>query len=233
MKKMKPTIYIVLIIMVVFISFAKGGFYTVFNDGETHNIDYYLGFVLVDTFTTLNLLTNGGATFSISGFGNSSINFLGGGVTDGVDVTDNCQVTMHSGHIGAEDGLRASGNSQIAIYGGTVGTLSAYDNSKVTIYGGNIGPYIPIIQIDNEAILTIVGSDFAIDQNPISFGEITSIEGGWCQDEPIRQLTCTLANGDVFDQSFKIGGTSKIVLIPEPATISLFCLGLIALRRKK
>ncbi len=40
------------------------------------------------------------------------------------------------------------------------------------------------------------GSNFTIDGNPVGFGEITSILGGNCYNEPYRRIIGTLANDD-------------------------------------
>jgi hypothetical protein len=87
--------------------------------------------------------------------------------------------------------------------------------------------------LDTNAKLTIHGSDFAIDGTPFGFGEITSILGSDCGDEPSRRLTGTLANGDIINSQFQIGNSASIVLVPEPATLLLLGLGAVIMKRKR
>jgi hypothetical protein len=121
-------------------------------------------------------------------------------------------------------------SSQVTMSSGSVNNLFVCHNSQVTISGGTIGYDLSLLQ---NAELIIYGSNFAIDENPVGFGEITSILGGIYRDEPSRLLTGTLANGDAFNNHFKIGDYASITLVPEPATLLLLGLGAVVLRRKR
>jgi hypothetical protein len=67
---------------------------------------------------------------------------------------------------------------------------------------------------------------------PLGYCEITSILGGNYENEPLRRLTGTLANGDIINNQFRIGETAKIVLVPEPATLLLLGLGAVMVRKR-
>ena len=85
----------------------------------------------------------------------------------------------------------------------------------------------------NSAILTVHGSNFAVDRQPSGYGELTSILGGYSYDEPVRHLTGTLANGEPIDNDFYIGYDAKIILIPEPATLLLLGFGAVMVRKRR
>ena len=165
--------------------------------------------------------------------------WYGGIWTWGDEVT----VSISDGNV--YQGLHLWSNSQVTISGGSIdggatwageeadwGSLNAKKSSQVTISGGLIND---AIYDANEAIVTIVGSGFAVDGNAVGYGEITTILGGPPEDETARRLTGTLASGDPIDTDFYIGDTAKIVLVPEPATMGLLVMGGMAvlLRRKK
>jgi len=88
------------------------------------------------------------------------------------------------------------------------------------------------IQLGARGNVKIFGTDFAIDGQPVVFGELTSIYGGSTLDEPWRNLTGTLLSGEFLDTDFRIGNDAKIILIPEPATILLLGLGGLFLKRR-
>ena len=79
----------------------------------------------------------------------------------------------------------------------------------------------------------LIGSDFAVDGQPVGYGELTSVYGGGWNNEPWRRLTGKLDNGDTIDNDFRIGYDAKIVLTPEPATLLLLGLGAVMVRRKR
>jgi len=142
---------------------------------------------------------------------------------------DSGEVMLDGGEINGY--FYVAGNTQVTMSGGLVNCLHVDGSSRVTMSGGTV--YHHSLRLESNAILALDGSDFAIDENPFSVGEITSLLGSDYSQEPYRWLTGTLANGDIINNQFQIGNNAKIVLIPEPATLFLLSLGGLILRKRK
>ena len=208
---------------------------TEFKDGGIHNVDYQTLGVWVDfqspgMQTTVNLLDGAHMPnyYNLEAFENSRVNVFGGLVSQDLYAYDHSQITMSGGVIGYS--LYAYNYSKVNISGGATSGLFAGNTSQVSMSGGKI--YAPLTLVEY-AILTIDGSNFAVDGQSVVYSELTSIYGGFYQDEYNRHLTGTLANGEQIANDFRIGQNAKIVLIPEPATLLLLGLGAVILRRKR
>lgn len=202
----------------------------------------------LDARDSSRVTMSGGAVGGyLSAFNNSQITMTGG-ATNYLYTWDSSQVTLSRGSVSGF--LNAGGNSQVTMSGGSVNGLGVQNNSWVTMYGGSIATYLyvqgnaqvnwsggtikkDLMVYSGVATLTINGSNFAIDGSPVGFGDITSILGGSYSNEPYRRLTGTLANGDIINNQFRIGDSTKIILIPEPATLLLLGLGAGMLRKKR
>ena len=127
--------------------------------------------------------------------------------------------------------VRAHESSRVTILSGAEisGGLFASDNSRITVFGGSINGELVAY---GDSVLTLVGSDFAIDGVPVGIGELTSIMGGSWESEPWRQLTGILDSGELLDNDFKIGNSASIVLIPEPSLMILLVGLVLRLKRK-
>ncbi|MHC4891619.1 MAG: hypothetical protein ACYTEO_19380, partial [Planctomycetota bacterium] len=193
--------------------------WTQFNDGGIHDIDYEINDdVWVDynapgMETTVNLLDGGAITnnYDLHGYNDSYINIFGGSIGGWLHAYHSSHVDISGGtlgqmlyaydysHVDISDGLIPSGlyasdYSQIDISGGTIGVyLRIYDNSSIDFSGGTMGGDL---LLNNSGVLTIYGSDFAVDGEPFGYGELASILGGDYSNEPSRHLVGTLANGD-------------------------------------
>jgi len=275
------TMVILGVMLVCCFDLPKAAGTILFDDGLTHNIDWYTNEdvdVINDAFsgkaTTVNLLP-GGLVYSlivvedsqvnISGglvgggveevwrwgqlraFGNSRVNISGGSIQNTSYAYDNSQVIISGGLMGAglltsdnsqviisggsmPNSLLTYGNSQIIISGGEILDLFAHDYSQVTVSGGSIENSIWAGRDswdNNNCTISFVGNNFAINGISIDYGEYNR------QDWISGTLTGTLANGDFLNNEFYIYGDSRIVLIPEPATLLLLGLGGIFLQTKR
>lgn len=200
--------------------------------------------------------------YRIRGYADSTVT-VSGGLIDRLHAYDNSQVTTSGGHINeihthdnsqvtASDGaiwhLIAFDDSQVTVSDGSMSLLFTVDDSRATVSGGVIetinasgrsqvdflyGSIEGWLMADFEGILTIHGSDFAIDGTDVGYIEISSILGRRYHDDPDRQLTGTLLNGSRLDVPFNIGDNAKIILVPEPATLLLLTLGAFVLRKRR
>lgn len=96
-----------------------------------------------------------------------------------------------------------------------MGTLYAKHNSQVDISGGDIGH----ILANDLSVIVINGFDFNYD-----YGYITDTFG---------MLTGTLLSGEIFTTNFERYGDAQILIVPEPATLLVFGLGGLTLRRHR
>ena len=78
-----------------------------------------------------------------------------------------------------------------------------------------------ISDIVDSSVITFIGADFAINGTPVAYGEYDTMGADWIHGT----LTGTLADGVGKNQDFYIYDDSKIVLIPEPATLMLIAIG--------
>jgi len=228
-----------------------------FDDGLVHDIDYEVSEMVLafDSIsgdpTTVNVLTDGWIKYYLDVYDHSRINVAGGSVygvpqsdaimTNHLWAFDNSQVTVSSGevkdlcaldnsHVTVSGGtvywpFGANGNSTIDISGGSFPSLDASENSQVNISGGlSTGRY----EAWWNSTITFVGSSFAIDGVPVDFGQY------FPSDYASGHLTGTLDSGDLLDNDFFIHNNASIVIVPEPATITLLGLaGAIVLRRRR
>lgn len=218
MRSRRIGILIIVIISIVLCSGLPKVFGAIIiSDGQTHNIDYaiddslWIDYEAPGVHTTVNMLDGSSIEYWLEPYGDSRLNIIG----------------SYSGRAG----LRAFDRSQVEIYAGWMGDyLQAWDNTRINMSGGTL---LNELVSDDSAVLTIHGSDFAVDGQPFGYGELTSLLGGYSYDEPVRHLTGTLANGESIDNDFYIGKNASIVLIPEPATLLLLGLGAVMVRKRR
>ena len=162
-------------------------------------------------------------------FGNNRINISGGSINAHLEAFGNSQMSISGGSINC---LETFADSRVNISGGSFvnNSLYVYSNSEVDIFGGS---FQRDLRVRDNGILTIHGSDFAVDGTPFGYGELTSIFGGYWDNEPYRHLTGTLFSGESIANDFRIALDAKIVLVPEPATLLLLGLGGLALLRNR
>lgn len=188
---------------------------------------------------------SGGSIYNFYPNGNSTVKISGGSITRWLDVYESSIVNISGGSI---SGFYASGSSTINISGGSFsGDIYneagyANDSSILNISGGTFHSYLNAM---GSSIMFISGGSiseiFARDNSTVIFdGYNFGLGDGlsWGVDgETI--LGTGLLTGKWFDNtSFvipigrRIGDTTTIMAVPEPATLFLLTLGGLFLRRR-
>ena len=154
-------------------------------------VDMYEGRVFDDVETTGSSILNifgGEYDEDIEAFDTSTINIFGGVFSTGFGDLDD----IEGGEIAVEDNEDADGNpipnaATVNIHGGTfVGSL-----------------FDPDFCAESDGVMTIFGSDFAIDGVPVPFGPITVATG---------ILTGILEDESELNNDFEIDGNAQIIL---------------------
>jgi len=239
MRTVRMIICVLVVVWVYCFNLPKATGTIIFDDGGTYNINYVINdFVDVknssfDDKTTVNLLYGGSISEDFRVWDNSQVIMYGGWVDDELKAFDNSQVTMSGGSVAD---LESYNGAQVIMTGGSVrDDFEVHGNSQLTMSGGSVGDrlyvgwYHPEIEIDN-SILTIIGDNFTINGNPVSYGKY------FASDYPnVGHITGTLKIGDLLDNDFSIYNDSSIVLapVPEPATLLLLGLGAVMLRKNR
>lgn len=162
-----------------------------------------------------------------------SITFTGGTVIQGARSAGNANFTMTGGHI---NGYFHGSSPNTFIKGGVIQDyIESKDGGHITISGGILGGGL---QLSMDSMMTLVGSNFMIDGNPIDFGQYDKTFFGVNQ---YHQITGILANGDLLSTSVNFidwssgpnYSTLELVAVPEPGTVVLLGLGAVVLRRRR
>ena len=214
----------------VWIDFDHPGVHTTLNfiDGGSMNTDRDL-YIYEDGRVNI---AGGNINGSLSAHGRSQVLASGGKIGRYLNVYDMSQATLSGGSIsyylltngssevildGASvgQGLVARDDSTIHIFDGSAGSVQfqIYNNSHIYLSGGRTSSTFLISQ---DGILTIDGSNFTVDEQPVGYGEITSLFGGSRSEEPFRNLKGTLLDGESLNNPFFIGENGKIILVPPP-----------------
>jgi len=212
------------------VTMYDGSMYRLYPRFSSH-VTIYGGSVSLDVTAqeSTHLTIYGG---SVGGWGlaavdHSHVTIYGGSVNGYLLAWGYGELTMSGGSVGGVLGV--GNNSHLTMSSGSVaGSLTSDGDSYVNWSGGTIGGDIGL---NENAILALDGSDFAVDGQPFVYGELTSILGGGPWGEPLRHLTGTLANGGLIDNDFRIGDYAKIVLgpyepIPAPSALILGSIGI-------
>jgi hypothetical protein len=156
---------------------------------------------------------------SHSVYDNSTVNISGGSVST-LHAYDTSTVNISGGE--AFGGTSAWGSNTINISGGEVSSLRVYGNTTGNISGGVTGE----LMSHGFSTIALIGYDFGLS------GDLS-----WAPDGETILGTGLLTGKWFDDTSFMIpitshDNTATIMAIPEPATLLLFGLGGLALRRK-
>jgi hypothetical protein len=192
-----------------------------FTDGVIQEGDEYVS-VGVYSNATVDM-TGGMVTSQLTAYDFSTVN-ISGGILEAIISTDTSTVNLSGSTQVVGLGVRNLGT--VNMFGGNVGLIDAWNHSTVNLRGGTISNYL-LAYGDESLTVNIYGYGF--DYNPLAGdyrgGQLT---GFWVDDTPfsIDLYYDDTPGGPVIDT------WSHITLIPEPATILLFGLGIVLLRKR-
>jgi hypothetical protein len=165
----------------------------------------------IQLFDTSRLTASMGTGLEIVELYNDSTFTLSGGHAYSVGAGGNSVVEISEGDVFELAGLEYG---TIEISGGHIQTLRAIEACQVDITGGDISNLFA----DSSSMIVINGFDFNY-----GYGYITDSYG---------MLTGTLLSGEMINLNFERLGDAQILLVPEPATLLLFGLGGLVLRKR-
>jgi hypothetical protein len=221
-----------IILMVFFLNLQKAQAKVVFDDGVTHTIDTFLNDSVevrnspLSQPTTLNLVKDGEIYYDLGVYDSSQANISGGVIVRNLVTYNSSQINMSDGSIGNE--WYAYNDSQISISGGSISdTFLVYNSSQVSIYGGSISIALAGYDISQ---ISISGGSIGMGLYAYNSSQVTINGSGF--NHPLGNLTGSgyltgiFPNGELINIGFFAYDTARIVLIPEPATLLLTCLGI-------
>ncbi len=206
---------------------------------------YQLNAASID-FTQSTIISEGDNYENVNVYNDGSlIDMVGGTITDSIRLEDSSTLNMSGGTIGT---VYNGNNATVCISNGTIskeinsegtllisgGIVDAWgfyiNKGTTTITGGNIS--VDYTKFYSDAINIKGGNiDFGI---VTGFGAVINIYGYdlICENEYDNFIISGyLLDGNPFEMTYS-GGETEINLLPEPATLSLFGLGSIFLKRK-
>ncbi|MBA7471290.1 hypothetical protein ES707_06596 [subsurface metagenome] len=102
------------------------------------------------------------------------------------------------------DWLHVGADTTVNLYADVSQYIYAYPGSVLNIYSGNVALYIIVMPGDPKAAVTVYGTDFAVNGEPVSYGQVTMNS----------VLTGTYGNGDPI--SLKVY-SSVLIQLSSPA----------------
>jgi len=163
--------------------------------------------------------------------GRNNANILMNAARGGIDdfrLFDTSFASMMDGVVGSGEGIvRLEGQSRFEMHGGLIGSpIEVFSDARLEIFGGTIhdwGVNNTLLDVDDNGIIRIHGSDFTVDGAPVGFGLLDAVKG---------QLGGTTLTGETFQYihfSRSDGGRIELVPIPEPRLATLLLTGTVLL----
>ena len=167
--------------------------------------------------------------------GSDSLFMIGGIVHEGIGCSGNSTATFHGGTVeGLDVSVGASDFSNVYIYGGEFEAgVWAWGNSHFYIYGGEFGEWTGNgLEAIDSSVVDIFGYDFSYGatEHPDGYMDYY-LSGKWEDGTPFNIQYGAYESGGEYEPPTK--EHINLHVVPEPATMLLFGLGGLMLRRRK
>lgn len=224
------------------------GDYHQINDSQYQNDNLRLDYNIINNPGTHLELIDEGIIQGASAYHNSMITNNGGTIGGRLYLYDSSMATINSGVVGGtwtgyeaslniyngtiKGDIESMGTAKVSIYGGVIeGDVEAWNDCITDIYGGTIDNWL---QVYGNGVIYLHGTDFMIGSHALSFGESLRDFGSVNSNEIYGRITGQLQDGSLFDNTFTISilnSNADIIIIPEPASLSLLTFGSIIILR--
>jgi len=213
-----------------------------FDDGEVHRIadatrrDHriWLDSNTLNSPGTHLELVEGGIIDGIFAFKESTVSVTGGIVNWVIDTIGDNTVEITGGSLYGD--IVANNNSRVFVSGGYFNEdLYAYDDGIVEVKGGLIKGLLGVYE---NGTIYLYGNNFSVNGIGLNKGDDLRDYGVIFPEshEYLRgTIQGTLLDKSVLNNDFAIWADSdaSIIVIPEPATLSLFIIGVILVEKKR
>jgi len=234
----------ILFAIALFQSAASAYDYVYIDDGANHVIGddtFQNSYIVLDYHTANNpgthfQIVDGGNVWQFSTYNNSTITVDGGSISNMIIGSSNSEIVVDGGTVGT---IWADGHSSVTVNGGAInGFISAFGNGTAEVRGGTL---LNAIQAWNSGKIYLYGNSFSVGGIELSYGDSLQdygVIGGANNANLTGTITGTLLDGSLLNTEFFLPlnnpGGADIIVVPEPATITLLLTaGVLFLRRRR